>query len=113
MIAQKNRFKGHRSLNFVYRNGKMIRTPMFGLKYAHNPKRQDWRLAVVVSKKTEPSAVKRTRIRRRLYEMVRTHVPADFAHVDMVVTVYDGNIRTIETPKLQNWVSDVLTTVNS
>lgn len=113
MISQKNRFKGHKSLNYVYRHGQTIRKQMFAIKYAHNRHRSDWRLAVVVSKKVQPSAVHRNRIRRRLYEVVRNYALENpIESYDMVLTVYDANVETVESKELQNWVKDVLTTIS-
>lgn len=67
-----------------------MRGPLFALKTVDNPKRKTYRLAVVVSKKVNKSAVARNRIRRRLYEAAREmgiEKPAD-----IVLTVYNEAI---------------------
>lgn len=67
-----------------------MRGPLFALKTVDNPKRKSYRLAVVVSKKVNKSAVARNRIRRRLYEAAREmgiEKPAD-----IVLTVYNEAI---------------------
>lgn len=51
MLAYKNRFHGHGSLRYVYSNGTSVRTQKITVKFAQNPRRQDSRFAVVVSKK--------------------------------------------------------------
>ncbi len=75
MIAKAHRFHGYGSLNFVYKNGKTERGPLFAVKSILNPKRSEYRMAVVVSRKVNKSAVARNRIRRRLYEIVRSLEP--------------------------------------
>ena len=71
MLAFKNRFHGHGSLRYVYRNGKVIRHHQMTLKWTTNPRRKTPRVAVVVGKKIYKGAVGRNRIRRRVYEAMR------------------------------------------
>lgn len=104
MITSKNRFRGHASLNYVYRNGKTVRGPLCALKYTKNSKRQDYRLAVVVSKKVHKSAVVRNRIRRRLYEAVRLESPAIKEPHDLVITVFNDQLATIDSSEITKLV---------
>jgi ribonuclease P protein component len=92
MIGKAFRFHGHGSLRYVYTNGKTVRGPLCSLKYAVNPKRDSYRLAVVVSKKVSKSAVVRNRIRRRLYEAVRLQAPQLQQSVDMVISVFSDQL---------------------
>jgi ribonuclease P protein component len=71
MISRSHRFHGYNSLRHVYRHGRMARGSQFAVKAALNPRRQTYRVAVVVSRKVNKSAVARNRMRRRLYELVR------------------------------------------
>jgi ribonuclease P protein component len=71
MISRTNRFHGYSSLRNVYRHGSTARGPLFAVKAIANPKRRSYRLAVVVSRKVNKSAVARNRMRRRLYELAR------------------------------------------
>lgn len=71
MLHQVNRFHGHNSLKFAYKNGDSVRTSLITIKYVSNPRRKNSRFAVVVSKKILKSAVGRNRIRRRIYEIIR------------------------------------------
>lgn len=57
------------------------------VKFISNPKRDEPRVAVVVSKKTLKSAVRRNLIRRRLYEYIRTKLPTLGSVYDIVVIV--------------------------
>ena len=90
MIARKNRFRGHNSVSKV--RGKPVHLQGFKIFFAKNPRRQDYRMAVVVSKKTEKSAVSRNRIRRRFYEAVRKSRLADGKSLDLVFVVQDPNL---------------------
>ncbi|MBI1952358.1 ribonuclease P protein component [Candidatus Saccharibacteria bacterium] len=92
MISRRHRFHGYGSLKHVYKNGTTVRGPSFALKAILNPKRDTYRLAVVVSKKVNKSAVARNRIRRRLYEAVR-QVEADIIQpYDIVLTVFHSSV---------------------
>jgi ribonuclease P protein component len=100
MLAYKNRFHGYHSLDIVYRKGATIRGPYTMVRYISNPKRQTYRAAVVVSKKVQKSAVARSRIRRRIYELIRLHLPQE-AKLDVVVTVFDEAVGTMPAGQLE------------
>jgi len=104
MISRKNRFHGHGSLRFVYRNGRTVRGPLCSLKFTENPKRSEYRLAVVVSKKVSKSAVVRNRIRRRIYEAVRLEAPGMRGPFDMVMTVFNEQVATVPAPDITRLV---------
>lgn len=70
------------------------------LKFQKNPKRKDYRLAVVVSKKVQKSAVARNRIRRRIFEIVRKDIKV-LGPYDMIISVYDESTATCPSEKLQ------------
>ena len=108
MIARKNRFHGYGSLNYVYKNGKVVRGPLCSIKFVPNTKRQDYRLAVVVSKKVSKSAVVRTRIRRRLYESFRLESEAIKSPYDIVVTVFHEQIASLPPQELTTLVKSQL-----
>jgi ribonuclease P protein component len=87
MIAQKFRFHGHASLKYVFSRGQQSRSKFFAIKWITNPRRRKPRLSVVVSKKVFKSAVKRNRIRRRIYEIARPLLN-DAPAIDVVISVY-------------------------
>ncbi|MCL2037477.1 ribonuclease P protein component [Candidatus Saccharibacteria bacterium] len=91
MIAQKFRFHGHASLKYVFSRGQQSRSKFFSIKWTTNPRRRNPRLAVVVSKKVFKSAVKRNRIRRRVYEIVRPFL-TDTPAIDVVISVYAAEV---------------------
>jgi ribonuclease P protein component len=109
MIARKHRFHGHGALNFLYRKGRSARSDFITLKFV--PARQaDFKLAIVVSKKVHKSAVVRNRIRRRLFEAVRT-IKQEHNQLwpyDMVITVFDDSVATMHAVELQKSVFKVL-----
>lgn len=107
MIGRSNRFHGYNSLRYVYRHGKTSRTAHMSLRYCSNPKRQDYRLAVVVSKKIDKSAVGRNRMRRRIYEAFRLQIEAGQPY-DLVITVFDASVMTISSLELNQEIADLL-----
>jgi ribonuclease P protein component len=92
MIDTTHRFQGHGSLRFVYQKGKTVRGPFCALKYTVNRRRTTYRVAVVVSRKVHKSAVVRNRIRRRIYEIVRTEAPRIKTPFDIVFIVYSDQL---------------------
>ena len=100
MISRQNRFHGYNSLNFVYRRGESVRDYHLALRYIRNPRRSTHRIAVIVSRKVDKSAVQRNRIRRRLYEVVRLHESAINGPYDIVFTVFSGQLADVPADKL-------------
>lgn len=104
MISKKHRFHGHGSLKYVYQHGKTVRGPLTSLKFVENSRHDAYRLAVVVGKKVSKSAVKRNRIRRRLYEAVRTQENKITKPYDIVMTVFHENVLDLPSSQLQRLV---------
>jgi ribonuclease P protein component len=100
MIARNHRFHGYRGVKTIYRHGVSTRGPLFSIKSLQNPKRSDYRLAVVVSRKVHKSAVARNRIRRRLYETVRSMESDIKGPHDIVLTVFNASVLDEPAPKL-------------
>lgn len=65
----------------------MARSKYFTVKWVANERRHHPRLAVVISKKIFKSAVKRNRIRRRVYEIARPLL-GDAPAIDVVISIY-------------------------
>jgi len=108
MIAKRFRFHGYGSLKFVYGKGKTVRTRFLSLKYIANTRREDSRLAVVVSKKISKRAPERNRIRRRVYEAARSQWPEIVPGTDMVITVFDERVGTIPADELLTSISELI-----
>lgn len=103
MISRTHRFHGHGSLRYVYQHGQTVRGPLCALKYVRNERRKAYRLAVVVSKKVHKNAVRRNRIRRRLYEAVRLSAVSIEAY-DMVLTVFHEQVADMPSDELMKMV---------
>jgi ribonuclease P protein component len=93
MLSRAHRFHGYGSLRHVYNAGSTVRGPLFAVKAAPNPRRQTYRLAVVVSRKINKSAVARNRTRRRLYELARELENQITEPYDIVITVFHDSLR--------------------
>lgn len=102
MISSEHRFHGYASLKYVYRNGQIVRGPLFSVRYIENSRRKSHRIAVVVSRKVNKSAVIRNRIRRRLYEIVRLEEGDIVRPYDVVITVFHDNVADEPFEKLQD-----------
>jgi ribonuclease P protein component len=94
MIPFYNRFHGHSSLNYVYRNGRAVHSRWFTIKTISNPHRKDSRIAVVISKKILKGAVKRNRVRRQVYEYIRAILPRFDNIYDITIIVLSGELFT-------------------
>jgi len=92
MIGRAHRFHGYSSLKYVYKHGHTVRGPLFSVKSVLNPRRNEYRFAVVVSRKVNKSAVARNRMRRRLYEALRGLEGEISGSQDMVLTVFQDGI---------------------
>lgn len=107
MIAGKYRFHGYNALNFVYKQGRTARSPMCLLRYAPNSRRSSCRVAVVVGKKVNKSAVLRNRMRRRLYAIIEEGV-GEWPAYDLVFTVVDDKMLQISEKDIKNIINSLL-----
>lgn len=108
MLSHKYRFHGHGSLRYVYRNGQTARNRFLSVRYSANKHRLHSRVAIVVGKKIVKSAVKRNRIRRRVFEIVRAHWDHLTPNTDMVITVFSAELLTMSSQELETVVLDAL-----
>lgn len=108
MIDTTHRFQGYGSLRFVYQKGQTIRGPFCSLKFIANRRRGTYRAAVVVSRKVHKSAIVRNRIRRRIYEIIRTHEDYINEPFDLVFIVYNEQLATMPSAELQATILEKL-----
>ena len=108
MISKINRFHGHNSLNPVYKHGQAVSLSQISLKHLPSRPGKDHRLAVVISKKVNKSAVVRNRIRRRIYELLRKKILATPINSDIVVNVYNEQVATMKSSELDKIISGLL-----
>lgn len=100
MLSKKHRFHGHSSLNYAYRRGDTVRSPYCAMRFVPG-KYDDYRVAVVVSKKVAKASPSRNRIRRRVYEAVRLLAPGRLTNQDIVITIFDDRFLTLPHSELQ------------
>ena len=87
MLTHHHRFHGHGSLRYLYQNGDAVRSRVMTVKYITNPRRKHSRFAVVISKKVLKSAVRRNRVRRRVYEVIRAELPVLKDNHDVAIII--------------------------
>jgi ribonuclease P protein component len=108
MLKQDYRFHGYGSLKFLYHKGETFRSRSVSLRVVANPKRKNSRVAVIVTKKVIKAAPKRNRIRRRVYEVVRTNWTHLKPGHDMLISVYDPQAGIMPYEELEKTVISVL-----
>lgn len=108
MLSKAHRFHGYNALNFAHKQGQVVRGPSLSLKYVLNNRRDQYRLAVVVSKKVAKSAVVRNRIRRRVYEAARAALSAQTKPYDLIFMIYSAEVAVADAAQLQKTVIDQL-----
>lgn len=108
MLDSLHRFHGLNSLSFAYKKGLVVRGGQLSLRYIINTRRQTFRVAIVVSKKVDKSAVVRNRIRRRLYEVIRLQTGQLEGSYDLIFTVFDAQLATIDAATLEKQVAELL-----
>ena len=112
MLSRTNRFHGHGSVRRVYRLGSPARTSLATLHTLRNDKVKRTKVAVVVSRKVDKSAVRRNRIRRRVYELVRADLPRITIPTEMVITVYSPDLATMPGDELQLLLHELFNRAN-
>ena len=107
MLSKKYRFHSRGGVNYVYKNGKTVRRAKMSLVFCDNA-RGFTRIAVVVSKKVEKSAVKRNRIRRRVYEALRVNMDAVPKKRDYIFVVYSKDVGVMPFSKLEEMLGELV-----
>jgi ribonuclease P protein component len=109
MIPFANRFHGHSSLRYVYTKGQVIRSRFATLKSVENTRRTEPRIAIVISKKVLKSAVRRNRVRRRIYEYIRLQFPRLKQNYDLALIVTSSELLTMPASELATQIEQLLT----
>lgn len=100
MLSKKYRFHSRGGVRYVYQKGKTIRSPKISLIFTENTKGFT-RFGVVVSKKVERSAVRRNRIRRRVYEALRINFDLIPKKKDYLFVVFSKDVGKISFSELE------------
>jgi ribonuclease P protein component len=111
MLSRQYRFHGRGSLKRVYGKSQNIRGPLISLRYSRRLADKPYRVAVVVGRKVNKSAVKRNRIRRRIYEVIRKldNLPKS---TDLILTVYSDQVIDLSAQELANQISSLIQKVS-
>lgn len=108
MIPFKNRFHGHNSLTFTYKNGQTIRTKLFTIKFCPNPRKRFSRIAVVISKKVAKRAVKRNFVRRRIYSLLHPKIMQFNQNYDLIFIAHSLELAEINFSELEQKITTEL-----
>lgn len=111
MIPFNNRFHGHSSLRYVYKNGQTVRSHLATIKVIKNKNRKKTRVAVVISKKILKSAVRRNLVRRRIYEIIRNDLPRFDDVYDIAIIISSGEILSTPFEELSDQINSLLNQV--
>ena len=107
MLNKKYRFHSRGGVRYVYQKGKTIRSPKMSLVFLDNS-RGFTRVAVVVSKKVEKSAVKRNKIRRRIYEALRVNFDLIPKKRDYIFVVFTKEIINLDFRELEKVLGELV-----
>lgn len=107
MLNKKYRFHSRGGVRYVYQKGKTIRKTKMSLVFTKNT-RGFTRVAVVVSKKVDKSAVGRNRIRRRIYEAVRLNFDDLPKKQDYIFVVYSKDVAKMPFDKIEKILGDLV-----
>ena len=108
MLEATYRFHGRRSLGFLLHRGKTVRQESMSLKFIYNGRRQSTRCAVVVGRKVTKKAPVRNRIRRRIFEVLRTEWPHIKQPYDIAIFAFDEELATMPHNELRDRIVSLL-----
>ena len=91
----------------MYQKGKTVRKPKMSLVFCENT-RGFTRMAVVVSKKVDKTAVGRNRIRRRVYEVLRKNLEFIPEKMDYVFVVFSRDVMTMPFTELEKTLGELV-----
>ena len=111
MLNKKYRFHSRGGVRYVYQNGKTVRKPKMSLVFMDN-ERGFTRIAVVVSKKVEKSAVGRNKIRRRIYEILRLNLDDIPKKRDYIFTVFSKDLMKMPFNEIEKLLGELVSEAN-
>ena len=107
MLSKKFRFHSRGGVRYVYQYGKTLRSSKMSLVFMPN-ERGFMRVAVVVSKKIEKTAVKRNLIRRRIYEILRNNFNTVPKKTDYIFVIYSKDVLKMKEKDLKDLVLELV-----
>lgn len=107
MLGKRYRFHSRGGVKYVFRHGKTIRSQKMSLVFMPNV-RGFTRVAVVVSKKVEKTAVGRNRIRRRVYEVLRKNFDLIKKRTDYIFVIYSKEVEVMDNSELEKMLGGLV-----
>lgn len=107
MLNKKYRFHSRGGVRYVYQKGKTVRKAKASLVFVPN-ERGFTRVAVVVSKKVEKTAVGRNRIRRRVYEVIRRNFEYLPKETDYIFVIYSKEVLEMPYSELEKTLGELV-----
>ena len=107
MLSKRYRFHSRGGVKYVYRHGKTVRSTKASLVFGRN-ERGYTRVAVVVSKKVNKTAVGRNRIRRRVYEVIRRNFEYLPRRMDYVFVIYAPDVIDMKNADLESMLGSLV-----
>lgn len=107
MLRKKYRFHSRGGVRYVYQKGKTIRSPKVSLVFTVNT-RGFTRVAVVISKKVEKTAINRNRARRRIYEAIRLNFDKIPKGMDYVFVVFSKDIKKMKFSEIEKLIGELV-----
>jgi len=111
MLPQDQRFHTQGAVRRVMMHGKPFRGRHIVVRSSAT-RHPTSRVAVIVSKKVYKSAVKRNRIRRRIYNIVRHEIVHLKVPRDITITVFSPAVLVLDHPMLQAELKTLLQSSN-
>lgn len=108
MLSSRYRFHGRGSLRYLLKNGRTARNRLLAVRFINNPHRKNSRVAVVVGKKVSKSAVKRNRIRRRVFEVIRTNWDQLEPGYDVSIAIFSAETQLMQYAALEREILNTL-----
>ncbi len=109
MLPKQQRFHTQGAVRRVMQHGRPTRGRHMMAKSADS-KYPTSRIAVIVSKKVYKAAVKRNRIRRRIYNIVRHELAHHTTSKDITITVFSPDVLLLDFPSLEKELKLILQT---
>lgn len=107
MLKQKYRFHSRGALNYLYKNADSYRSKLFAMRTLRTNK-QNPRFAVIVSKKVFKRAYGRNRMRRRVYEIIRSELPHLLMNQDTALIIMTSEVMNVPYSELEDNIKQLM-----
>lgn len=94
-------------MNYLYKNADSYRSRLFAMRTLRTNK-QNPRFAVIVSKKVFKRAYGRNRMRRRIYEIIRSELPHLVTNQDTALIIMTSEVMNASHADLEDNIKQLL-----